>query len=287
MFATCLPDVIARAGQVSMSCDQRLAGLFRRSFPRAVVHGVERGKEAWPLLADGADYHLPAGSLPRIFRRSVAEFPQRVQLLVPDPQRVASWRRRLQETGAGLLVGIAWRGGANSNLLDRSGQGAGYRAQSRRRSCSLLDWQPVLATEGVQFVNLQHGATCEELAAIDPAYASRFHAFDQVDLRSDLDELAALIGALDLVISVGNATAHLAGALGTETWVVLPKFWGWRWSLDRSDCLWYTQARVWRQREPGDWAELLARVGRALLGVSARRAARGARSDSQNRNTVT
>jgi len=286
MFATCLPDVIERARQVSISCDQRLAGLFQRSFPRAVVRGVERGKEAWPLLAGGADCHLPAGSLPRFFRRSTAEFPRREQLLVPDPQRVGVWRRRLQAVGSGLRVGIAWRGGANSNLLDGSGQGAGYRAQSRRRSCGLQEWHPLLATEGVQFVNLQYGATRDELSTISPEHASRFHSFEEVDLRSDLDELAALIGALDLVISVGNATAHLAGAVGIATWAVLPKFWGWRWSYERSDCLWYSRVSVWRQRELGDWSELLTRVARALRGVSARRAARGARSDSQNRNSV-
>lgn len=264
MFATCLPDLIDRARKVTLTCDQRLARLFTRSFPRATVLGVERGKEDWPRLAAGADVHLPAGSLPRFFRRSAADFPSRVPLLVPDAARVGAWRERLKRLSAGLWVGVSWRGGAPSHLLDGSGQGAGYRAHARRRSCELHEWQELLATRGVNFVSLQHNASDADRRQLAREHAAPIHTFDEIDSRSDLDEQAALIAALDLVITVGNATAHLAGAIGTLTWTLLPRFWGWRWLQDRSDCLWYPRLTVWRQREMGDWTELLARVADAL-----------------------
>jgi tetratricopeptide (TPR) repeat protein len=286
MFATCLPELVDGACSVTLTCDNRLAGLFARSFPRARVLGVERGKEDWGRLSADSDCHLPAGSLPRFFRRHADDFRSHRPLLMPDPARVAAWRSRLRSCGAGLLVGISWRGGAESKLLDGSGQGAGYRAQARRRSCGLSDWQPLLATAGVHFINLQHNMSDDDRRQIAPEFAARFHSFDDVDLWSDFDECAALIAALDLVISVGNATVHLAGAIGTPTWAVLPRFWGWRWLRDRSDCLWYARVRIWRQHESGDWSGLLARVAESLAVVRAQRLDSGAPLVPRNRSSA-
>jgi len=268
MFATCVPDVIAQAHKVSLTCDRRLEKLVRRSFPSANVVGVERGKENWAMLAADVNFHSPAGSLPRFLRRHEGSFPRLASLLAADPIRRQYWQARLQSLGAGLKVGISWRGGADSRVLDGSGQGAGYRAQARRRSCDLVEWNELLAVPGVQFVNLQHKATEEDRQRILSENLVRFHSFDDVDLRSDFDELAALIASLDLVISVGNATVHLAGGVGTPTWALLPRYWGWRWLSDRSDCLWYPRVRLWRQHESGNWQELLARVTGALSALA-------------------
>ncbi|MBX3415420.1 MAG: tetratricopeptide repeat protein [Pirellulales bacterium] len=271
MFATCLPEIIARAKHVTLTCDRRLATLFQRSFPRATVFGVERGGEPWRELAADADCHVPAGSLPRFVRRSERDFPRRGALLMADAARVEHWKARLQELGPGLKVGISWRGGADSKLLDGAGQGAGYRACARRRSCLLGQWSELLAVPNVCFVNLQYKATRQEFEQLPAEIRRRIYSFDEVDLRNDIDELAALASSLDLMISVGNATVHLAGAVGTPTWALLPRHWGWRWLGDRSDCLWYPRVRLWRQRTDGDWPELLGRVQGALAALSAQR----------------
>jgi hypothetical protein len=147
----------------------------------------------------------------------------------------------LQDLGPGLKVGLCWRGG-------RSAQ------QGEDRQPPLCSWHPVLRIPGVQFVSLQH----EGVAALGQLR-------DQVhellpSSGAPLDELAALIGALDLVISVPGMAAHLAGALGTPVWVPLPSWPSWRWGLEGEACPWYPSMRLFRQRRRGGWDDLLADV---------------------------
>jgi ADP-heptose:LPS heptosyltransferase len=85
-----------------------------------------------------------------------------------------------------------------------------------------------------------------------------------VDQLSDLDTFAAQIAAMDLVITIDNSTAHLAGALGVPVWALLPFAPDWRWLLDREDCLWYPTMRLFRQMEPGNWQSVVERVRSSL-----------------------
>jgi ADP-heptose:LPS heptosyltransferase len=85
-----------------------------------------------------------------------------------------------------------------------------------------------------------------------------------VDQLSNLDIFAAQIMAMDLVVTIDNSTAHLAGALGARVWVLLPFAPDWRWLLDREDCLWYPTMRLFRQTEPGSWQPVLERVASSL-----------------------
>jgi ADP-heptose:LPS heptosyltransferase len=85
-----------------------------------------------------------------------------------------------------------------------------------------------------------------------------------IDLTRDIEGLAGLIACCDLVVSVGNATAHLSGALGQKTWVLLPQVAGWRWMEEGDRCPWYDSLRLFRQTRRGDWAGVLASVRAAL-----------------------
>jgi ADP-heptose:LPS heptosyltransferase len=85
-----------------------------------------------------------------------------------------------------------------------------------------------------------------------------------IDQLSDLDIFAAQIAAMDLVITIDNSTAHLAGALGVPVWVLLPFAPDWRWLLDREDCLWYPTMRLFRQTELGNWQSVVERVRSSL-----------------------
>ena len=89
--------------------------------------------------------------------------------------------------------------------------------------------------------------------------------WDVSEELTDFAETAALIANLDLVIAADTAVAHLAGAMGKETWVLLPYIAEWRWQLKREDTPWYPTMRLFRQRQPGDWLEVLGRVKEELL----------------------
>ncbi len=254
MFATCYCDLIERAGRVVITCEPRLERLFRRAFPTATVIGVVRGHEhQWqipPRLR--VDCHVAAGSLPRHFRPAVECFPSQQQFLTAEPALVNQWRDRLRALGDGLKVGVSWRAGDKPKDI-------------RTRTTRLQQWRDVLSISSVNFINLQHGDCGDELLALKRELGVEIHAWPDVDNRNDLDCLAAQIAALDLVISVGNANVHLAGALGVPAWSMLPCHGGWRWRRNSQTTNWYQSVRLFRQPRPGDWTGLFAQVRQSLL----------------------
>ena len=98
----------------------------------------------------------------------------------------------------------------------------------------------------------------------DAASLSLFPGLADIAER-DFGETAAMIANLDLVITVDTAMGHLAGALGKPVWILLPKAADWRWLLERSDSPWYPTARLFRQKNPGDWGPVVAEVAAALV----------------------
>lgn len=253
MFASCYAEVIEQAAQATILCDPRLEKLFRRSFPRATVIAVTRGREhQWrPPAGLRFDVQIAAGSLPNWLRPTAASFPRQRQFLQADPARAGVWRERLGTLGPGWKVGIAWR--------------AGEQPRERRlRGTELSQWAELLSLPGVHWINLQHGEVRGELAAAGERGQLIHDWPDGTHLR-DIDELAARMGALDLVIAPANTAIHLAGALGTPAWALVPKFAGWRWLTDRQDSVWYGSVRLFRQSVPNDWAEVLGRVRQELL----------------------
>jgi len=202
MFASCLPNLIARAGSVTVECDRRLVPLFARSFPEAVVRPSPADPEE-PF--GGIDGHVAMGSLPRWLRPRFADFPARPGFLVADPARVDHWRERLDALGPGLKVGIAWRSG----LMTAERVGA-YSA--------LQDWAPVFALPGVVFVNLQYGDCAAELEDARTRFGVAIHTWPDLNLKDDLDDLAALMSGLDLVITPASSVGEMAGGLGVPVW---------------------------------------------------------------------
>lgn len=262
MFATCYPELIARARHCVISCDPRLLSLFARSFPRASFIGVLRGTEhEWTGPREPTiDVQIAAGSVPRFCRTTLASFPRQERLLKPFAPRVELWRQRFAELGAGLKVGIAWRGGT--------------KPQDRRlRWTRLQQWKSLLTLPGVQFINLQYDDCRQEIEQARRDWGVTIHTWDDFSPTQDLEMLGAQIAALDLVLSVGNAGVHLAGALGIRAWAILPCFHGWRWLTSREDTPWYASVRLFRQDEPGAWERVFARVERELLDLARRHSA--------------
>ncbi len=251
MFASCFQDVIGRAGHCIIECEPRMVQLFKRSFADAtVVPGTQStALSAWWTDDGGADVHVAAGSLPRYFRRSISDFPVHGGYLKPAPERVAYWRWRLGGLGPGLKVGISWRGGMPST---RRGL----------RSIDLAAWGQILRVEGVHFVSLQYGDTRDELQRLVREQGVSVHSWQEA--IDDLDEAAALVSALDLVISVCTAVVHLAGAMARPVWVLVPASSEWRYQASGERMPWYPSARLFRQSTADDWSPLLRDVEEKL-----------------------
>lgn len=252
LFASCIPDLVGTGARVILECDPRLAPVFARSFAGVHVIGRDRGQDMdWLATLDPVDFHVPVGALPEYFRRDSSGFPAGSGHLFPEPKVVQTWRDRLHDSGDGFVVGISWRGGRDARARER-------------RSIPLEKWLPVLTVAGMTFVNLQHGPAAGEADAVTFPRSAAGTRWPQPDPLVDLDGFAALMSALDLVITVDNATANLAGALGVPTWVMLPLYADWRWLHEGDRTPWYPCCRLFRQQAAGEWDPVLATVASAL-----------------------
>ncbi len=252
MFASCFGDVIAQAGQVVIDCDPRLAPLFARSFPAATVHGGPQTDEnGWLDKVPHVDTQTAAGTLPGFLRTTLREFPKHDGYLIPDRRLVEKWRDRYAGLGGGTKIGISWRGG--------------HVSQARKRSTRLEQWEALIGVDDAVFVNLQYGERAHEIEEFRQRYGLTINDWSDVDPLKDLDDFAAQIAALDLVISIDNSTVHLAGALGVPVWVLQPFAPDWRWLLGTGGSYWYPSVRQFRQSARGDWVGVLHAAREALV----------------------
>jgi hypothetical protein len=251
MFASCLPEVIAQSNLCVVETDKRLVPLFSRSFPNALVIDLLARNKAYPSELPQADMKTAIGSLPQFLRPDFLSFSKQQTYLIPDTPQVNIWHKRFEVLGEGPKIGISWRGGKSADIR-------------RIRSTVLEQWDKLFSIHDVHFINLQYGDCTQELREAREAFEVIIHDWEDVDPLKDLDWFAAQISALDLVISVDNATVHMAGALGVKVWTLLPFVPDWRWVLNREDSPWYPTMRLFRQPSPGDWESVMVKVANEL-----------------------
>ncbi len=235
-FARFLPSVNSRGGRVVLGVSPPLERLFRG------LDGVDRFVMDWNQAAP-YQRHAPLSSLACILGVARADeiptAPYLAPYLAADPAAVAQILASLGSSDD-AKVGLVW-----------SGRPENPNDARRSIAPALLS---ALQRPGVRLVSLQKDAT-------PPA------ELDCVDLGprlKDFADVAAAIAALDLVITVDTATAHLAGAMGKPVWILLPFAPDWRWRLDRDDSDWYPSARLFRQPSPGDWSDVIQTVAAQL-----------------------
>ena len=242
-FLRFVPEVARRAGHVLLLVSEALEPL--------VVAGLPANCRILPQnsILPPVDFHCPLMSVPAVLGTTLETLPARVPYLQAAPDAVARWRQRLGEGGP--KVGIAWSGNPK-------------HANDGNRSMSLATFRAG-AAEGCRYFTVQPDTREGDL----PVLAAWKEAADVgKDLR-DFADTAALMEALDLVITVDTSVAHLAGALGRPVWILLPYGPDWRWMLDRADTPWYPTARLYRQPARGDWASVMARVKADLAALAA------------------
>jgi tetratricopeptide (TPR) repeat protein len=242
-FARYIPMLAARGAKVVLVVEEPLRPLLAEL--EGVTQCLPKPASSFPPF----DLHCPICMLPFAFGTRLDTIPSAPSYLPrPDEARVQAWERRLSEhTGSSKKprVGLVWSGNPR-------------HSNDHNRSIALRMLAPLLNAD-VTFVSLQKEARLEDKA---PLAASGI-----VDLTSgitDFVDSAALASCLDLVISVDTSVAHLAAALGRPTWILLPYLPDYRWLLDRGDSPWYPTARLFRQSERRDWAEVIERVRHAL-----------------------
>lgn len=242
--ASMLDEAINRFGSVTVQVDGRLIPMLQRSIPRA--HFVPKDL---PVDPKSFDLHLAHGDLGYFFRRDMADFQAvRKRYLYADQSRVSALRSQLK-ADARQLIGITWRS-KNTRL------GSG-------KSINLEQLLPILSNPLFRFVNLQYGDTHDELAVLHQRHGIQITSCSSVDNFSDLDGHAALVEACDAVLTVSNTTAHIAGALGKPTFVMLSKGEGrlWYWANRKGRrSMWYPAIDIFEQAEHGVWSGVITDI---------------------------
>ncbi len=231
-FIRYVPAIAECGGKVLVEVQEPLVRLAR------TVVGVSRVIAAGDPLPP-FDRHCPLLSLPRVFKTNLKKIPNAVPYVSVPAEAMAAWAERI-DVIAGLRVGLVWAGTAVGAI-------------------DLRSLQPLWEVAGISWFSLQVGDRSGDFQSLDGLRIA-----DLSPRLTDFAETAAAICQLDLVISVDTSVAHLAGALGRPTWLLLPHTAEWRWLLGRNDSPWYPTARLFRQPDVGDWPALAREVAAAL-----------------------
>ncbi|MDR2111889.1 MAG: tetratricopeptide repeat protein [Candidatus Accumulibacter sp.] len=239
-FCRFAPLAAERFGRVCLHTRRPLLGLFERSFGALCEVVAELPDER------GYTHHCPLMSLPLALGTTMETIPAAVPYLRPDAEKCRRWREALAGESR-LKTGVVWTTGKHRQ-----------HRKSFELCPSLL--APLLTGVDVCWVSLNKEAPEPARAAV-PRQAG---VIDWAGELNDFDDTAALVMALDLVISVDTAVAHLAGALGKPVWLLNRAGSEWRWLLERSDSPWYPSMRIFRQRRRREWEPVLRDVAEAL-----------------------
>ena len=207
------------------------------------------------------EFHCPLMSLPLAFRTEIDTIPARIPYLTAPPEKAAMWREKLGRKTK-PRIGLCWSGSPGS-------------MNDLRRTMPLEVLLPVL-TADAEWHSLQKDIRDRDRYSLDSTPCIKDHAQD----ITDFTDTAALIGELDLVISVDAVVGHLAGAMGVRLWSLQPFVPDFRWLQDRQDSPWYPTARLFRQRSSGDWIGVIDRVRSQLEADFRKSFSRGNASES-------
>jgi tetratricopeptide (TPR) repeat protein len=234
-FIRFLPLVVARAGRVIFAAQPALVPLLG-AIPRVTVIRLDE-------TSPDFDVHCPLISLPRLFATPPATIPAETPYVAADPPAVNRWRSRLG--GEGLRIGIAWQG-KPGGVVDRG------------RSIPLAAFAPLSQVPKVRLISLQKNAGIEQLSDLPEGMSVETLGPDFDRGPGAFLDTAAVMMNLDLIVTSDTAIAHLAGALGRETWVALKAVPDWRWRLDSPRSPWYPTMRLFRQSVSGEWDAVFA-----------------------------
>jgi Tetratricopeptide repeat len=244
-FIRYVPLVAALGARIVVGVQRPLKRLM------ATVPGIADVRSEGDELPE-FDMHCPLLTLPRWFETDLSNIPSTFPYLLPLPEHIRKWHGRLPQNNR-LRVGIVWAGNS-------------AHGNDRNRSMPLEKFAPLLSVPGVDFISVQREVNAAQAEILDAHGVVRFgHEF------MDFADTAAIVAMLDLLISVDTSVAHLAGAMGKAVGLLIPFAPDWRWLCDRSDTKWYPSMRIFRQRAPSDWDELIDRVRNELSEAAARR----------------
>ena len=244
IFCSMLSELKAKSEKLIVHCDKRLIPLFKRSLSKDIIFEGSKNN----INEKDYDVHIPMGSVSKYFRENLKSFSVTSKgYLKADKDRTLKIRNKLLKDKKQTLIGISWY--TKSRI-----QMASFR------NIFLNDLVSVLKNNDTKIVSLQYDHKSDEIEDLKKNNGIEINLLPEVDNRNDLDGLASLISACDLVVSIDNFTVHLAGSLGVKTKILLPYTMDARWGFEGEKSYLYKSVKLYRQTELGDWKKVLKKL---------------------------
>lgn len=230
-FAKFLKPLCKNVKNVVLACDPRLVPVFTRSFPEIKVIANDSSETII------ADYQIPMGSLPRLFKYNIADLYQLERLIktTENSQRIRDEYK--EKFGNQKLVGVAWHTN-NSNT-------------GHLRSIPLDKWGQILSAQDCQFISLQYSKSPDD---------NRIYQDLNINQMKNLEDFVDQIAACDFIITIDNSTAFIAASLMKPTWCMVPILCDWRYGISGNKTFWYNTMRIYRQSNPGMWEDVILNI---------------------------
>jgi len=250
MFCSVLPEIKNLAKKLIVNCDRRLIPLFKRSLPQNYVYKTNREE----IQDEEYDYQIPMGSLRKIFRNDLKSFENSSNgYLKGDLKQISEFKSELKGANNPQLIGLSW-GSKSKNQM------------SFLKTIALKELVKKLNGPNIKFINLQYGDVSDEIFGLKKDFGIEVFDLKQVDKTNDIDSLASLICACDLIVSIDNFLVQLSGSLGVDTRLLLPFTMDPRWGLKNDKSYLYKSVSIYRQKKLGDWSDALNNLSNDLNG---------------------
>lgn len=249
LYGSLLNELKGIFSNVTVALDKRLLNLFSRSFPH--LNFIPRQKSYDEIVYD--DYMFIA-SLGRFLRPDIESFKHAFKPFIKTDLNRTEKIRSTIKTNKNPVIGVAWKS-KNEKI-------------GHNKSISLKTLLPILKIPNIRFVDLQYGDTEKEKEELFQKHGIQIFSYKEVDNFSDIDGLASLIDVCDLVISISNATVHIAGAMGKKTYLLLPstrgKLFYWHNVDEHHKSIWYPSIEIRSQAITGEWDDTIHQLAEDL-----------------------
>ena len=243
LFASMLTDLRKYAKNIILEIDKRLVNLCKRyyekiNFSNIKVINLEK------KLVSNFDKHIALGSLGQYLRKTKKSFETTPKkYLISSPTKEKELRNKFF-VNKKFKVGISWKS---------------LNEKRKHRNIDLTQMLPILSNPHCDFINLQFGKFDKDLQQLQSKHGIKIQTIKEIDNYNNIEDLAALINCLDLVINIQNSNADLAGALGQNTWVMVTKYgvMEWRWAVNEKKSIWYPTTKLFRQEKAGNWNSVI------------------------------
>jgi len=247
LFYSLLNELLDFNLSVTVMIEYKLLSLFQRSMPK--IQFIERG-----IKIDEAEFdaYIPMCDLGKMFRKELSDFEKvRSHYLTADYKKIKKIKFKMSKNK--LKCGISWK--SNNAIMGKG------------KSFELEFLEPLLKNQNIQFINLQYGDVNHDLSHIKNKYQTDILDTSDIDNYEDMEGLAALIDSCDIIVTSSNSNAHLAGALGKETYLILPKasslIWYWEHKMDKIS-QWYKSINIFNQAMTNQWEDPISKITKTI-----------------------